>query len=657
MRLIKQTKSLWPCVEPLLKDVERPVRYLNHELNAVFHDTCEKPCESAANAAVSLDAAASLDTATSLDAAASLDVATSPDAAVNSNLTTVDIAFVYPDTYEVGQPNQAIAILYDIANALPGVNAERAFLPWIDMINALRSQNIPLFSLESCRDLAAFDIIGITIPHELSYTNILEILNLAGISLYASERGEDMPIILGGGPCVYNPEPLAPFFDAFCIGESEEHLVEILAAYQAARARGVSRAEILEDLAAIEGTYVPAVHDPAKVLIRKRVIADFDALPVIKKPIVPFAEIAHDRLTVEILRGCTRGCRFCQAGMTYRPVRERHADSIVSAVVEGLACTGYDEVSLTSLSSTDHSQIAEIIRRLNNCLEKTGTRLSLPSQRLDSFGVEMALLVAGGERKSGLTFAPEAGTQRLRDIINKNVTEADLVDAIRSAYGAGWRRCKLYFMIGLPGETDEDVRGIAHLANLAYRTAKDAVPDNQRANCRLSVSVAVFIPKAHTPFQWCGQIAREELQRRITLLRNSGLHRGIDLHWHDPASSLIETVFSRGGRELAPLLVGAWQNGARFDAWSEQFRLSYWLEAAAAIGLDLDATAQRFIALDEVLPWDHISCGVDKEYLKQEYGRALDNLSTPDCSFESCAACGVCPSLEVQTRLGGPRRE
>lgn len=610
--------SLWHRIEPLLNEVERPARYINHELFAA------SPCQ-------------------------------------DTKENAVDFVWVYPDTYEIGQSNQAIAILYDVMRRLPGVTVERAYLPWLDMISKLREQDIPLFSLESCRGLRSFDIVGITLPHELSYTNILEVLDLANIPLYAAKRTQNDPIIFGGGPCAYNPEPIAPFFDAFCIGEGEEFIVEFTEVYQQAKAAGLNRTETLKRLAVLEGMYVPAFHKPraeeqANASITKRVVANFDALPVVAFPLVPFAEIAHDRLAIEILRGCTRGCRFCQAGMLYRPVRERSADTVVRAVVEGLAQTGYSEVSLTSLSSTDHSQIAEILTRLNHCLDKQGVRLGLPSQRVDGFGVKMAQLVAGGERKSGLTFAPEAGTQRLRDVINKNVTEEDLIEAISSAYAAGWRRCKLYFMIGLPGENDDDVRGITALANKAYQAAKDAVDDTQRGNCRMSISVAVFIPKPHTPFQWCGYLEPAEIERRIELLRSSGLHRGIDLQWHDPSSGLIEAAMARGGRTLASVIEGAWRNGARFDAWSEQFDLNAWKTAADEGSVSLEAIAQQSLHVNDPLPWDHISTGVDKSYLWQEYEQARAGEVTPDCSFEYCTSCGVCSACDADIRLGGASR-
>jgi radical SAM family uncharacterized protein len=503
--------------------------------------------------------------------------------------------------------------------------------------------------------LRDFDLIGITLPHELCYTNILEALDLAGIELHASSRADSDAFVIGGGPCAFNPEPVAKFFDAILVGEGEEAMAEIIGICRQARQEGLSRPEALERLLAVEGLYVPALHRPSEgeglqTPIVRRLFKGFAAAPGVRMPLIPFTEVVHDRLVVEIARGCARGCRFCQAGMMYRPVRERDADSVVSLVNDGLAATGYDEVSLTSLSATDHSQIADICRRVIALLDGTDVSLSLPSQRLDAFGVQMASLVSGGGRKTGLTFAPEAATQRLRDAINKNVSADDLVSAVKAAYQAGWRRCKLYFMIGLPSETDEDVCAIASLANLAYETALDSVADKERPSVRMGVSVALFVPKPHTPFQWCGQITREEAGRRVALIRKSGLRRGIDLRWHDPASSLIEAVMSRGDASIAALVEAAWRKGACFDAWSDRFSLDRWLDAASGLGIDMEALAGRDYCLDEPLPWGHVSTGVSEEYLKMEHERAFAGLTTPDCTFASCTSCGACEALGAAKR-------
>lgn len=586
-----------PCLraelEALLPRVEKPSRYIGAELFSTQETTCQAGEQ-------------------------------------------LDVALIYPDVYDVGASNQALVILYEIARNTPGVGAERAYLPWIDMADELRAHTLPLCSLESQRPLKDFDVLGITLAHELVATNLCELLDLAQIAFFADKRGEGDPLIIGGGPVSGNPAPYAPFFDAFCIGEGEEAFAEILETLKRTKAKGLSRNERLKALATIEGVYVPTAQ---QTTVNRRVLTDFADYPVVTHPVVPFVETSQDRLSVEILRGCARGCRFCAAGMLNRPVRERSANTVVSATTEGLAATGLSEVSLTSLSSTDHSQIAQILRRLTRRYENTDIKVNLPSQRLDAFGVSMAQLVCGTQKKGSLTFAPEAGTQRLRDVINKNVSEENVLSAISAAYEAGWRRSKLYFMLGLPTETDEDIKAIVELANKAYNAAKDAVPDNERGKVRMGVSVAVFVPKAHTPFQFYGQVPLDELERRVGVLKSAPLHKGIDLHWHDPSASVIEAVFSRGDESLAKLGVKAWQNGARYDAWSDQFKLDVWEEAAASIGMDLREMASRNLDLDEALPWDFITGGVSKEFLIREFET---NEATPDCTMGPCSKCGVC---------------
>ncbi len=615
--------NLWPRVEPLLARVERPARYLNHEWGCVVKD--DAPFQ---------------------------------------------FCMIYPDTYELGQANQAVRILVNAVNATEGMGAERAFLPAVDMADLMRDAGVPLFSLESCAPVAEFDAVGITLPHELAATNILETLDLAGIPLHSAERAEEDPIVLAGGPCAYNPEPYAPFFDVILVGEGEEQLPEALSLIRRLRGEGVPRADILRALAReVGGAYVPSLYrwrDEAEAqaagswveplfydvppVVDKRVFEGFAASDAHEPMVVPYTEVVHDRLNIEVLRGCARGCRFCQAGMMYRPVRERSADNIVNAVVRGLAETGYDEVSLTSLSSTDHSQIAEILTRVNDACAGRGVRVSVPSQRLDAFGVEMAELVAG-QKKGGLTFAPEAGTQRLRDVINKNVTEDDLFSAIDAAFAAGWRRCKLYFMVGLPTETDEDIKGIASLAQRAYDRAKAAVPPEQRGSVRMSVSCAVFVPKAQTPFQWDGQISPEETLRRVGLLKRSVKYKAVDVHYHDPATSFVEAVMSRGGREAAAWVEEAWRRGARFDAWTEHFNEEAWTGAAEALGIDPARIAQADFPTDYVLPWAHITAAVSPKFLARERARAQEGVTTPDCTFENCSACGACPTLGADIEL------
>lgn len=585
----------------------------------------------------------------------------------------LSFCMAYPDTYELGQPNQALRILVNAVNKRPGLHAERAFLPAADMIDAMREEGVPAFSVEGMHPLREFDVLGITLPHELAATNVLELLDLAGIPVRACDRTEEDPIVIAGGPCAYNPEPYAPFFDVITIGEGEEATPDTLERIKAAKEKWMSREEILCEIADVPGNYVPSLYDVLSEdeaqssgsylrpkddgvprIIQKRLYEDFAQSSGWEPMVVPYMEIAHDRLNVEILRGCARGCRFCQAGMMYRPVRERSAENIIDSVRQGIEATGYDEVSLTSLSSTDHSQIAQILKSLNDEYKDKGVRVSIPSQRLDSFGVEMASLVAG-RKKGGLTFAPEAGTQRLRDVINKNIAEEDLLRATQAAMGEGWRRLKLYFMIGLPTETDEDLTGIADLANKTYQIMRESVDPESRGSLSLSLSVNVFVPKSQTPFQWDGQISTEEASRRVSLIRSALRFKAIRLTYHEPKTSLVEAVMSRGGREAADLVEEAWRRGARFDAWTEHFDGDAWASAADSHGIDMQEIASATYESDHVMPWEHISCGVSVDYLRRERERAMKGVTTKDCTFDNCTLCDACFALGAKNELAGVR--
>ena len=581
------------------------------------------------------------------------------------------VALVYPDTYELGMANQALGILYALLGSIEGVACERAFVPWKDMAALLREEGIPLFTLESRTPLSDVDLIGVTLPYELSYTNVLEVLDLSGAPLRSAERGGSDPLVIGGGPCAYNPEPVAPFFDAILLGEGEEAAAEIVAAHRACLSEGRSRPETLRVLSDVPGVYVPSLYSVRRgaegsfegteplegvpATVAKRLMADLDDVRAVTCPVVPYMDVVHDRSTIEVLRGCTRGCRFCQAGMVYRPVRERSADVIVRDVVATLECTGYEEVSLTSLSSADHSCIDDVARRLARRFAGKAVTLSLPSSRVDAFGVDLARTIASG-RKGGLTFAPEAGTQRLRDVVNKNVTEEDLLDTVRRVFEAGWRRVKLYFMIGLPTETDEDVREIGRVVGDVLRAAREATPERQRGSVRVNVSVSTFVPKAHTPFQWEPQLTLDEVAHRQSVLRDAMPVKGVQLSWHDARTSFLEGVFARGGRELADVVETAWRGGAAFSAWTEEFDMATWTAAFAQTAVDPTVIASGERTPGVALPWGHLSSGVTEAFLARERERAFEGETTPDCSFGPCASCGVCSDLGVDVVVRGERR-
>ena len=584
--------------------------------------------------------------------------------AVRKDWDSVQCRFVLalPDVYEVGMSNLGLAILYEILNRRVDIAAERVYAPWIDMEEKMREQGIPLFALESRRPIRAFDFLGFSLQYEMIYANVLNMLDLAGIPLYARERGEDMPFVVGGGPCVYNVEPIADFFDFFIIGEAEEVILEVCDAFIAWNAAGREggRHEFLTRLLTIDGIYIPSFYEPiydeaghfremrllhpaARPVIYKRVVRDMDAVMSVEHPIVPYMDIVHNRMMLELFRGCSRGCRFCQAGIAYRPARERTEERLRRTAAGLIASTGYDEMSLTSLSSADYSCLGRLVDDLmeDNAGEKIS--FSLPSLRIDSFSIDLAHRMQQ-VRKSGLTFAPEAGTQRMRDVINKGVTEENLLTACGAAFRHGWKQVKLYFMMGLPTETDEDIIGIARLAKKVVDLYTEI---RGWRGCKVTVSVSCFVPKPYTPFQWFGQLPIEEFQRRQQLLKEHITDRSITFHYHDARLSVIEGVFARGDRRLVPALYEAWKNGAKFDGWSDLFDDSRYFAAFEKCGIDWVYFSRRTRTIGEPLPWAHTSPGVLERFLKSEWQKALAASLTEDCRRTHCTGCGICPTLGV----------
>ena len=561
------------------------------------------------------------------------------------------IALVFPDTYEVGTSNHGLEILYHILNEQPDVWAERSYLPWIDMIERMKEKDIPLYTMESYTPLYQMDAVGISLEYELSYTNVIEVLKLSRIPLFFWERKRKDPIVLGGGPCSSNPEPIYGFFDAILIGDGEEAILEIAQVLK--ETKGEERETIWKELSKIEGVYVPAFYEQKgkKIVpvspeypqtIKRRVVKDLNSQPVPVKKIVPNVESVHDRAIIEVARGCTRGCRFCHASVYYRPVRERSLENILENVEEMLKNTGYEEVSLLSLSTMDHTQIGEIVSELLKRYSEKKIAVSIPSTRMDRFGVEIAGRIAS-VRKTGLTFAPEAATQRLRNIINKNISEEDIFATLEAAKKSGWRRVKLYFMMGLPGETNEDLEEMVELLEKVKRLGFKEV----------SASVSVFVPKPHTPFQFARQISPEEAHERIRTLKRA--KKFAEVSYHDPRMSLLEGVFSRGDRKLLNLIVKAHELGALFDEWSEMFRFDLWEKAFDETGID-PKDYLREIDPSEDLPWDHIDMGVTKEFLKEEYRKAIKGETTDDCRWNRCYLCGVCFRFGVKNVLFGGER-
>ena len=570
------------------------------------------------------------------------------------------IALAMADVYEVGMSNLGLKILYEILNRRDDIAAERVYAPWLDMEEEMRRRGIPLFSLETFQEVSSFDILGFSLQYELLITNTLNMLDLAGLPLHAAERTDEQPFVIGGGPCVYNTEPIADFFDFFVLGDGEEIVVEVCDALIAWKKEGRldGRRGFLRRAARIPGIYVPSFYAPeydargmftglrvldeaASPQIYRRVVKDLDAAPFLEKPVVPYLGIVHDRLMLELFRGCTRGCRFCQAGMAYRPVRERRPETLESLARTLFDSTGYNEMSLTSLSSADYSCLSPLVDGLLAGTQGERVSFSLPSLRIDSFSVDIAERLQQ-VRKSGLTFAPEAGTQRLRDVINKNVTEDDLLHSVRTAFEQGWKAVKLYFMMGLPTETDEDIVGIAELAQKVVDCYKEV---KGKRGVKVTVSVSCFVPKAYTPFQWFAQVPQEEFERRQRLLKESIRDRAISFHYHDARASVLEGALSRGDRRLSAVIETAWRNGAKFDGWTDQFKDEVWKDAFRRCGVAPEFYSRRTRDLEEVLPWAHTSPGVSEDFLRREWKRAQEAALTHDCRRETCTGCGVCPEL------------
>ena len=576
--------------------------------------------------------------------------------------STVDVtmALAFPDVYEVSMSHLGIKILYGLLNERQDVVAERVFAPWHDMEKEMRDRKIPLFSLETKTPIREFDLLGFTLQYEMSYTNILNMLDMAEIPFYSKDRDMSFPLLLAGGPCVYNIEPIADFFDIVSIGESEEWLVEFVELFKTEKAKGFpgGKEAFLRKAALIEGTYVPALYEPeytedghfkglkilaeeAPAVVKKRIVEDVEHSYYPTAPIVPYLDVVHDRAVLELFRGCLRGCRFCQAGMLYRPVRERTPERLLQMAKDIIANTGYNEISLMSLSSADYSKLPELVDMLMEKFKDKQVSVSLPSLRIDAFSIDIAKKVQQ-VRKSGLTFAPEAGSQRMRDVINKGVSEEDLMAACENAFKSGWNTVKLYFMMGLPTETDEDVAGIADLAYKVLDLHRDITG---KRNGKVTVSCSFFVPKTHSPYQWYGQQDVEEIHRKQRYLKSLINNRNISYHYHDGHTGYLEAIFARGDRRLALSVIEAWKHGCKFDGWTEYFKYDTWMQAFKDTNIDPDYYARRDRSFEEALPWEHIDDTVSKAFLQREWERAVEGTLTWDCRRKPCNGCNACPEL------------
>ena len=579
------------------------------------------------------------------------------------NNVDVKFAFAFPDIYEVGMSHLGLHILYNLLNEKEYIACERVFAPWVDMEEEMKKEEIPLFTLENREPIGNFDFVGFTLQYEMSYTNIVNMLHLGNIPILSKDREEEDPFIIAGGPCAYNPEPIADIIDFFVIGEGEEVILEILEKYREFKKTSGTKLDFLKEVSQIEGVYVPrfyeihynkdnTIKEMVPILedvpktIEKRIVKDLDKVYFPEKLIIPYIETVHDRIPLEIFRGCTRGCRFCQAGIIYRPVREKSPEKLLDLAKKLVEETGYENISLTSLSSCDYSQLELLISQLIDRYEEDKIGVSLPSLRLDSFSIDI-LKEIEKVRKTGLTFAPEAGSQRLRDVINKGIDEKDLTTAVSYAFKEGWSTVKLYFMIGLPTETDEDVLGIKELGYKVKDMFFILPKEERRGNLKITLSTSCFVPKPFTPFQWVGQDSIDEFYRKINLLRNSIRDRKIVYNYHDPKLSYLEAVVARGDRKVGKAIIKAWEKGCKFDGWSEKFNYDLWIEAFEETGINGDFYALRERDMEEVLPWDFINIGVSKKYLIKEYEKAKIGKLTRDCRL-GCTGCGI-----NQSYLGG----